>query len=49
MFESLGLAVNRLIRTGYGPFLLGGLARGAVAEVKEKVLKEQLGRADRRR
>ena len=49
VFESLGLAVNRLIRTGYGPFLLGGLARGAVAEVKEKVLKEQLGRADRRR
>ncbi len=49
VFESLGLAVNRLIRTGYGPFLLGGLARGAVAEVKEKVLGEQLGRADRRR
>ena len=49
VFESLGLAVNRLIRTGYGPFLLGGLGRGAVAEVTEKVLGEQLGRADRRR
>ena len=49
VFESLGLAVNRLIRTGYGPFLLGGLGRGAVDEVKEKVLGEQLGRADRRR
>lgn len=49
VFESLGLAVNRLIRTGYGPFLLGGLARGAIDEVKEKVLGEQLGRADRRR
>ncbi len=49
VFESLGLAVNRLIRTGYGPFLLGGLARGAVAEVREKVLKEQLGSADCRR
>ena len=49
VFESLGLAVNRLIRTGYGPFLLGGLARGTVAEITEKVLKEQLGRADRRR
>ena len=49
VFESLGLAVNRLIRTGYGPFLLGGLARGALAEVKEKVLGEQLGRTDRGR
>ena len=49
VFESLGLAVNRLIRTGYGPFLLGGLARSAVAEVKGKVLREQLGGADRRR
>ena len=49
VFESLGLAVNRLIRTGYGPFLLGGLARGALDEVKEKVLGEQLGRADRGR
>ena len=49
VFESLGLAVNRLIRTGYGPFLLGGLGRGAVDEVTEKVLGEQLGRADRRR
>ncbi len=49
VFESLGLAVNRLIRTGYGPFLLGGLARGTLDEVTEKVLGEQLGRADRRR
>ena len=49
VFKSLGLAVNRLIRTGYGPFLLGGLARGTLAEVTGKVLGEQLGRADRRR
>lgn len=39
---SLGLAVNRLIRTSYGPFQLGKLARGAVEEVPVKVLREQL-------
>ena len=49
VFEGLGLAVNRLIRVSYGPFLLGGLARGALAEVTDKVLREQLGHADRRR
>lgn len=41
--ESLGLTVNRLIRTGYGPFLLGGLKRGEVVEVLGKTLREQLG------
>ena len=49
----LGLAVNRLIRIAYGPFQLGGLARGAVAQVPPRVLRDQLGggraRADRRR
>ena len=39
---SLGLTVNRLIRTSYGPFQLGKLARGAVEEVPVRVLKEQL-------
>lgn len=39
---SLGLAVSRLIRTSYGPFQLGKLARGAVEEVPVKVLREQL-------
>jgi 23S rRNA pseudouridine2605 synthase len=33
VLESVGLTVNRLIRTGYGPFELGELAQGAVAEV----------------
>ena len=40
----LGLAVNRLIRIAYGPFQLGLLARGAVAEVAPRVLREQLGK-----
>ena len=39
----LGLEVSRLIRTSYGPFQLGSLARGAIEEVTPKVLKEQLG------
>ena len=39
---SLGLAVSRLIRTSYGPFQLGKLARGAIEEVPVKVLREQL-------
>lgn len=38
----LGLAVTRLIRVAYGPFQLGQLARGAVAEIPPKVLREQL-------
>lgn len=41
---SLGLSVNRIIRTSYGPFQLGQLARSAVEEVLPKVLKEQLGK-----
>ena len=41
--EHLGLTVNRLIRTSYGPFQLGDLKRGAVEEVSAKVLKDQLG------
>ena len=51
----LGLSVNRLIRTAYGPFQLGGLARGEIAEIPPRVLRDQLGGtrgragADRRR
>ena len=51
----LGLPVSRLIRTAYGPFQLGGLARGEIAEIPPRVLREQLGSkrgrasADRRR
>jgi 23S rRNA pseudouridine2605 synthase len=49
VLEHLSLTVTRLIRLSYGPFQLGNLARGAVAEVPKKVLAEQLGNADRRR
>ena len=51
----LGLSVNRLIRTAYGPFQLGGLPRGEITEIPSRVLREQLGGkrlssgADRRR
>ena len=54
VLEHLGLPVTRLIRLSFGPFQLGSLARGEVAEVPKKVLAEQLGKpasahADRRR
>ncbi len=39
----LGLTVTRLIRVSFGPFQLGDLAAGAVAEVSTRVLREQLG------
>jgi len=39
----LGLAVNRLIRVSFGPFQLGDLPEGAVAEVKTRVFRDQLG------
>jgi len=40
----LNLAVTRLIRVAYGPFQLGNLARGEIAEVPPRVLREQLPR-----
>ena len=43
LLEHLGLTVNRLIRVSFGPFMLGDLATGAVSEVKQKVLVDQLG------
>jgi 23S rRNA pseudouridine2605 synthase len=54
VLEHLGLPVTRLIRLSFGPFQLGNLARGEIAEVPRKVLTEQLGKtvpidANRRR
>jgi 23S rRNA pseudouridine2605 synthase len=45
LLEALGLTVNRLIRVSFGPFALGELAPGKAEEVKQRVLKEQLGAA----
>ncbi len=41
--EAVGLVVNRLIRISYGPFQLRHLKPGAVEEVKQRVLRDQLG------
>ncbi len=44
VMRHLGLTVNRLIRTAYGPFQLGKLPKGAFEEIPGKQLKEQLGK-----
>lgn len=44
VMRHLGLHVNRLIRTAYGPFQLGKLAKGGLEEAPGKQLKEQLGK-----
>ena len=41
--EFVGLRVNRLIRTSYGPFKLDDLKPGNVEEMKAKTIKDQLG------
>ncbi len=41
--EAVGLSVNRLIRTSYGPFQLGDLKPGAVEEIRRKIVRDQLG------
>lgn len=41
--DSVGLKVNRLIRTAYGPFQLGDLPRGEVKAVPGRVLRDQAG------
>ncbi len=43
VLEFLGLTVNRLIRTSYGPFTLGNMDEGAVEEVSKKTIQETLG------
>ena len=43
VLEHLGLTVNRLIRVSFGPFELGDLGEGEVAEVRSRVLRDQLG------
>ncbi|MEM9045533.1 MAG: pseudouridine synthase [Pseudomonadota bacterium] len=41
--EAIGFTVNRLIRVSYGPFQLGELKQGEVAEIKQKVIRDQIG------
>lgn len=43
VMQHLNLQVNRLIRIAYGPFQLGSLAKNALNEVSNKILKEQIG------
>jgi 23S rRNA pseudouridine2605 synthase len=43
VLSALGLEVNRLIRVSYGPFQLGELGEGEVAEVRGRMLRDQLG------
>ena len=45
LMEHLGLKVARLIRVSFGPFHLGHLPQGVVAEIPGKVWREQLGMA----
>ena len=40
--RAIGLQVNRLIRVSYGPFELGDLDVGEVAEIKQSVLQKEL-------
>lgn len=42
-FETLDLRVNRLIRLSYGPFQLGALERGKTEEIKNRILRDQVG------
>lgn len=41
--NAIDLYVNRLIRVSYGPFRLNDMKPGEVEEVRQKVLREQLG------
>lgn len=41
--EAIGLSVNRLLRVSYGPFQLGELKAGEVEEIRQRVVREQLG------
>ncbi|MCC7322025.1 MAG: pseudouridine synthase [Rubellimicrobium sp.] len=43
VMEHLGVQVNRLLRLSYGPFQLGALEPGAVEEVRQRVVRDQLG------
>ncbi len=41
--QAIGVTVNRLIRVSYGPFQLGALKAGEVEELRQRVVRDQLG------
>ena len=43
IMEFLGYSVSRLIRISYGPFQLGNMQEDTLLEVKQSILREQLG------
>ena len=45
--QEVGVAVNRLIRVSYGPFQLGALKQGDVEEIKQRVVRDQLGLSEK--
>ena len=45
--DAIGATVNRLIRVSYGPFQLGELKAGEVEELKQRVVRDQLGLSDK--
>lgn len=45
--EALGVTVNRLIRVSYGPFQLGELKQGEVEELKQRVVRDQVGQSEK--
>ncbi len=46
LMEAMGVVVNRLLRVSYGPFQLGALKPGAVEEVKQRIVRDQMGLRD---
>ncbi|MCF2904574.1 rRNA pseudouridine synthase [Octadecabacter sp. CECT 8868] len=46
LMEAQGVIVNRLLRISYGPFQLGTLKPGAVEEVKQRIVRDQMGLRD---
>src|SRR3954468_17093703 len=43
VLRHLGLQVSRLIRVSFGPFQLGDILEGEIAEVPTRILRDQLG------
>ena len=46
LMEAMGVVVNRLLRISYGPFQLGTLKPGKVEEVKQRIVRDQMGLRD---